>query len=142
MKIKKILLPYDGSEYSNNAANYALYLAKMTDAHVTIVNCYIWSWTMPEVPELIIKDIKANMKKEAEEVVKRAERIFAQQGVEYELETHLGDPGLVLTNLAKSKQFDLIIMGSQGHSEIGGLFLGSVTHKVLNKIYCPILVVP
>jgi len=142
MKIKKILLPYDGSEYSNNAANYALGLAKMTGAQVTIVNCYIWSWNMPEVPELIIKDIKANMKKEAEEVVKRAERIFAQQGVEYELETHLGDPGLVLTNLAKSKQFDLIIMGSQGHSEIGGLFLGSVTHKVLNKIYCPVLVVP
>lgn len=142
MKIKKILLPYDSSEYSNNAANYALHLAKMSGAHVTIVHCYIWSWNMPEVPELIIKDIKANMKRDAEEVVKRAERIFAQQGVEYELETHLGDPGYVLTNLAKSKEFDLIIMGSKGHSEIGGLFLGSVTHKVLNKIYCPILVVP
>lgn len=142
MKIKKILLPYDSSEYSNNAANYALHLAKMSGAHVTIVHCYIWSWNMPEVPELIIKDIKANMKRDAEEVVKRAERIFAQQGVEYELETHLGDPGYVLTNLAKSKEFDLIIMGSKGHSEIGGLFLGSVTHKVLNKIYCPVLVVP
>lgn len=142
MKIKKILVPYDGSEYSNNAANYALNLAKMYGAHVTIIHCYVWSWTMPEVPELIINDIKANMKKEAEELVKRAERIFAEQGVEYELDTRIGDPGYVLTNLAKSKEYDLIIMGSQGHSEIGGLFLGSVTHKVLNKIYCPVLVVP
>lgn len=142
MKIKKILLPYDGSEYSNHAANYALNMAKMTGAHVTIVHCYVWSWSMPEVPELIINDIKENMKREAEEVVKRAERIFAQQGVEYELDTRIGDPGYVLTNLAKTKEYDLIIMGSQGHSEIGGLFLGSVTHKVLNKIYCPVLVVP
>jgi len=48
----------------------------------------------------------------------------------------------MLSSLAKSKEFDLIVMGSHGHSDIAGLFLGSVTHKVLNTIYCPVLVVP
>jgi nucleotide-binding universal stress UspA family protein len=142
MKIEKILLPYDGSEHSVNATKYALQLAKLFDAHVTIVNCYEWRGNMPEVPELLIKDLKSNMQKEAGNILLRAEGIFANQGVEYKIETLAGSPGLVLTNLAKSKEFDLIIMGSHGHSEIAGLFLGSVTHKVLNRIYCPVLVVP
>jgi nucleotide-binding universal stress UspA family protein len=97
---------------------------------------------MPEVPELLIKDLQSNMKKEAEAVLLRAEGVFENQGVDYKIETIPGSPGYVLTNLAKSKQYDLIIMGSHGHSEIAGLFLGSVTHKVLNTIYCPVLVVP
>jgi nucleotide-binding universal stress UspA family protein len=74
--------------------------------------------------------------------LKKAGEIFAQQGVEYKLETITGPPGHVLANQAKSKDYDLIIMGSHGHSDIAGLFLGSVTHKVLNTIYCPVLVVP
>jgi len=142
MNIKRILLPFDGSDYSVNAAKYALDLAKLVGAHVTIVNCYEWRVNMPEVPELLIKDLQENMRLEAENILKGAKGIFENQGVEYTLETRAGSPGYVLSNLAKSKEFDLIIMGSHGHSDIAGLFLGSVTHKVLNKIYCPILVVP
>lgn len=142
MKIEKMLLPFDGSGHSVSAAKYALNLAKLFDSHVTIVNCYEWRGNMPEVPELLVKDLKLNLKKEAEEVLKRAEGIFEKQGVEYTLETIAGPPGYVLAKLAKSKEYDLIVMGSHGHSDIAGLFLGSVTHKVLNTIYCPVLVVP
>lgn len=71
-----------------------------------------------------------------------AGKIFADRGVEYQLKTIQGSPGWVLTKLAKQKGYDLIIMGSHGHSDIAGMFLGSVTHKVLNTIYCPVLVVP
>jgi nucleotide-binding universal stress UspA family protein len=143
MKIEKILLPYDGSSHSINATKYALELAKLFGAHVTILHCYEWPEYMPaEVPELLIQDIKTNMKREAGEILKKAEGIFEKQGVEYKLVTMAGSPGYVLANLAKSKEYDLIIMGSHGHSDISGLFLGSVTHKVLNTIYCPVLVVP
>ena len=142
MDIKRILLPFDGSDYSVNAAKYALGLAKLVSAHVTIVNCYEWRGHMPEVPELLIQDLQENMRIEAENILKKAKGIFENEGVEHKLETRAGSPGYVLSNLAKSKEFDLIIMGSHGHSDIAGLFLGSVTHKVLNKIYCPILVVP
>ena len=142
MKIEKILLPFDGSEHSANAANYALDMAKQYGAHVTIMYCYEWRNNMPEVAESIIKDIKENLAREAGNLLKKAGGIFENQGVEYTLETIAGDPGYTLARLAKSKTFDLIIMGSHGHSDIAGLFLGSVTHKVLNTIYCPVLVVP
>ena len=142
MKIKKILLPFDGSVHSINATKYALTLATLFGAHVTIVNCYEWSAPLTEVPSPLIKDIEATSKQRAMDVLKTAEEIFADRGVEYTLDTHYGTPGNVVARMAKSKEFDLIVMGSHGHSEIAGLFLGSVTHKVLNTIYCPVLVVP
>lgn len=142
MKTKKILLPFDGSIHSINAAKYCLDLAKLLGAHVSILNCYEWRANISEVPESLVKDLKANSKQKAEEILKGAAGIFENQGVDFTLETTIGQPGYVLASLAKSKEYDLIIMGSHGHSDIAGLFLGSVTHKVLNTIYCPVLVVP
>ena len=142
MTIKKILLPFDGSSHSQNATKYALSLAKLYGAHVTIVCCYEFRGNMPEVPELLIKDVKTNMKAEAKKTLQKAGSVFENQGVNFTLDAIEGAAGYVLTNLAKSKEFDLIIMGSHGHSDIAGLFLGSVTHKVLNTIYCPVMVVP
>ena len=142
MKIEKILLPFDGSVHSINATNYTLNLAKLLGAHVTIVTCYEWRGNMPEVTEFQVKDLESTMKKGAEDILKKAEGLFANQGVEHKLEIIAGSAGYVLANRAKSKEYDLIIMGSHGHSDIAGLFLGSVTHKVLNTIYCPVLVVP
>jgi len=144
MKIQKILLPFDGSLHSINAAKYALEMANVFSAHVTILNCYEVTANMhsSEVPESLVMEFQSNAKKGAEELLIEAEAMFAQQGVEYKLETISGSPGYVLANLAKSKKYDLIVMGSHGHSDISGLFLGHVTHKVLNTIYCPVLIVP
>lgn len=142
MKIDKILLPFDGSSHSINAARYALDLAKLCGSHVTVVNCYEWRGNIPEATEVLVKDLQENLKEEAKAILKRAEGIFEGQDVAYKIETLSGPAGYVLAKLAKSKEYDMIIMGSHGHSDIAGLFLGSVTHKILNTIYCPILVVP
>ncbi len=142
MKIEKILLPFDGSVHSLNATKYALNLAKLSGAHITIVHCYQWRGSVSEVPESLSRELKLNAKNEAEELLKRAVDIFENQGVHYNIETIVGPAGYVLAKRAKSKEYDLIIMGSHGHSDIAGLFLGSVTHKVLNTIYCPVLIVP
>jgi nucleotide-binding universal stress UspA family protein len=143
MKIGKILLPYDDSAHSLNAANYALELAKLSPAHVTIVTCYDeGNWELSGISDFLIEGIRANRKKKADEILEKVGVLFANHGVDYQLQTIAGSPGDVFTSQAKSKEYDLIIMGSHGHSNIAGLFLGSVTHKVLNTIYCPILIVP
>lgn len=142
MQISRILLPVDGSTYSDHATEYAVYLAELNGAHVRAVSCYEWLGHMPEVSDAIIGELKAKLKNQAEGVLERTRQTLAAAGVDHSVMSISGSPGIMLSNLAKSKEFDLIIMGSHGHSDIAGLFLGSVTHKVLNTIYCPVLVVP
>jgi len=142
MQINHILLPVDGSSYSNNATQYALYLAKLSGAQVTAVCCYEWLGHMEEISEKVVNGLKENCANHASGVLAETAKTMRDGGIELQTEVAQGAPGKILSNLAKSKKYDLIVMGSHGHSDIAGLFLGSVTHKVLNTIYCPVLVVP
>ena len=42
---------------------------------------------------------------------------------------------------AENAKADLIVVGSRGLGEVGGLFLGSVSHKVIQHAACPCLTV-
>jgi nucleotide-binding universal stress UspA family protein len=142
MKISNILLPVDGSSYSDNAVDHAIYLAGLSGAQVTVVCCYEWVGGLPEISDSVVDQLKNKLQIQAESVLEKAAQKLADNNIAHETRPVPGAPGTMLSNLAKSKEFDLIIMGSHGHSDIAGLFLGSVTHKVLNTIYCPVLVVP
>ena len=142
MRISNILLPVDGSTYSDNAIEHAIYLAGLCGARVTAVCCYEWVGGLYEINGSVVEELRGKLKDQAEEVLAGAAEKLSRSGIDYETRPISGAPGTMLSNLAKSKEFDLIVMGSHGHSDIAGLFLGSVTHKVLNTIYCPVLVVP
>ncbi len=142
MKISKILLPVDGSSYSDNAVDHAIYLAGLSGAHVTAVCCYEWVGGLPEINDTVIDQLRNKLQVQAQSVLEKAAQKLEENNIAHETIPVSGAPGTMLSNLAKSKEYDLIVMGSHGHSDISGLFLGSVTHKVLNTIYCPVLVVP
>jgi len=141
MQIKSILLPVDGSIYSDHATEYAVYLAKLTGARITGVCCHEWRKYRQDVVELLVKELQVNVEKRAAKILEKSAKIIKEAGIECTCRTVSGEPGKVLVEMAKSKEFDLIIMGSHGHSEIIGLCLGSVTLKMLRTIHCPVMVV-
>ena len=51
-------------------------------------------------------------------------------------------PAHEVVTAAKEEGADLIVAGSRGHTAIGGLLLGSVTHRLLHIAPCPVLIVP
>lgn len=52
-----------------------------------------------------------------------------------------GAPAGEIVSLAQSKSADMIFIGSRGLSDLGGLLLGSVSHKVANEAHCTCVVV-
>ena len=52
-----------------------------------------------------------------------------------------GDPAETITGLAKDRKVDAIVIGSRGLSDIKGLFLGSVSHKVGHLAECTCITV-
>lgn len=53
-----------------------------------------------------------------------------------------GGAAHVIAEVAKDGGADVIVVGTRGHTAIGGLLLGSVTQRLLHIAHCPVLVVP
>ena len=54
---------------------------------------------------------------------------------------YFGHTARHIVDLARSEGADLIVMGCRGVSDVAGIFVGSVTHKVLQLTELPVLVV-
>ena len=52
-----------------------------------------------------------------------------------------GDPASNIVETAESAGADLIVIGTRGMSDLGGLVFGSVSHKVMHLSKCPCLMV-
>ncbi|PHR59709.1 MAG: hypothetical protein COA47_09430 [Robiginitomaculum sp.] len=61
--------------------------------------------------------------------------------VDVETQVLDGVPQNEILEFAKDNKVDLIAMGSRGTSDIKSLFLGSVSHKLIENAECPCLVV-
>jgi nucleotide-binding universal stress UspA family protein len=142
----RIVIGYDGSEYSD-AVFDDLKLAGVplnAEAKVlTIANLLTSGPTVAEAAAQIVPSqrVAAALKRaetHAERVVKEAEEI-ASQGAgrlrevfpEWNVtgEVLTGTPEWELLDAAKAWDADLIVVGSQGRSAIGRLFLGSVSKR-------------
>ena len=53
----------------------------------------------------------------------------------------VGDPAGTITHKADAGRYDLIVMGSHGHTALGSLLLGSVAQRVLATCRVPVLIV-
>lgn len=74
------------------------------------------------------------------EIVQQAERVAKSRGVlEITRKVHEGDPVKEILNEAEQEAVDLIVMGTRGLSDLRGLLLGSVSHKVCQLARCPCL---
>jgi nucleotide-binding universal stress UspA family protein len=47
-----------------------------------------------------------------------------------------------IADIAERSQADLIVTGTRGHSELAGIFVGSVTQRLLHVAKQPVLAVP
>jgi nucleotide-binding universal stress UspA family protein len=60
-------------------------------------------------------------------------------GVSYSTEKRVGHPAEEIVKFAESRGFDLIVLGTHGHSALAELLMGSVAMKVLAGSKVPVL---
>ena len=137
---KKILVPIDGSDIALLATKYARNLAEKYDSSVTLVHviknpAYILPDTV--IPPLLIKDLESNGKN----VLAKALEVFSDFGGRVNTLLEYGHPGIRIVDIAKEKDYSLIVMGRRGLSDIKGLLLGSVSNYVLHYASCPTMII-
>lgn len=139
MHVKKILVPVDGSVHSMNAAEYSIFLAEQLNCEVLLLHChrrfpsYLGE---PELQKVIDKTLE-----EANRLLEPYRQLYQTAGINVAELLLEGPARTAIPDVASIENIDLIIMGSKGKSNLEGLVLGSVTHKVLHMAFCPVLVV-
>jgi len=139
VQIKKILVPVDGSEHSMRSAMYAMELAGMVDADVVILYCHR---PFPVVlGEPYYQKAVDDLMEESNALLDPYRDLFKKGGVKFGDRILSGSPHEIIPEVAEIEKFDIIVMGSRGCTDLEGLFLGSVTHRVLHTAKCPVLIV-
>jgi nucleotide-binding universal stress UspA family protein len=139
MKIEKVLLPVDGSDFSVKATQYALEFVQ--DRGGDIILMYSHKPFPSFLGEPYFQEVHDKIMNHAREMLEPFIKMFSDAGMSVDQRILEGAPGENICRVAKIEQCDLIIMGSRGFSDLKGLFLGSVTHRVLNQAPCPVLVI-
>jgi len=139
MNVTRILLPVDGSRLSDAAADMTIDLAGNYNASIVLLHVRRPVPTglgQPNANELL-----DYLTRSAEEVMIHYRDKLNNANVDFLDLIIGGEVAEVVTNVADVEKCDLIVIGSKGKSDLEGLFLGSVTHKVLHTASCPVLVV-
>lgn len=143
MNIQKILVPFDFSEYSEKACNWAIAMAEKWRARILLLHVV----PRPSYPPVLMgahfnaADFETGLQTEAEERAKAFIQKTAHGRVPIDVKVLIGEPSSDLCKIAEEEQFDMVIMGSHGRTGLGHMLLGSVAERVVRLSPCPVLVV-
>jgi len=135
---KKIIWATDGSDSADRALEYAK--AFVTEGGATLIAVHsIETLGGPGSRGAFPADLdedahQAKIKKQIEEFGEKARFRLVIGGV--------SSAAHALADVAKEEHADLIVVGTRGHTALGGLLLGSVTQRLLHIAPCPVLAVP
>lgn len=140
---KKILVPTDGSDYSNRAAEHALWIADKSDAQIIALNVVETS-KLPEIrSNNLKKQLHEMMESDGKSALESIYNIF--QNYENKLKTTFlikkGSPSDIILKTIEDEDIDIVIMGTSGKHGLDRLFLGSVAEKVLRDANCTVTIV-
>lgn len=138
----KILLAVDGSEFTKKMLAYLT----THDSLFSADNSYTIFTAQPQLPPraraAVGKEIVDKYHtEEAEKIVGPVSKFLARHGIEAKSQWKVGPAGETIAKAAESGKFDLVVMGSHGHSALGNLVLGSVATQVLAHCSVPVLLV-
>lgn len=138
MNISRMLLPVDGSRMSDAAADMAIDLAGESG---TVILLHVRHTVPSGLGQPNASELLEYLTNKAEEVMTHYREKLTKAAVDFQELIIGGDVAEVIANVAEVEKCDIIVIGSKGKSDLEGLFLGSVTHKVLQTTDKPVLVV-
>lgn len=137
---KKILVPLDGSSFSEEALPHARELAACGDAEIILARVdeayepppgvFVPATAMPEAVQL-----------SAGEYLEQLASRLHIAGFKVNSAVLDGKVADALLKFAKSEGVDLIVMSTHGRTGLDRLLMGSVAEQIVHGAHCPVLLV-
>ena len=145
---EQILVPVDGSEHAFRALKVACVLAKAENRTIRLLHVV----PNKEVPAGLKQYAKIEHLRNPPEYLYEAaiaegvlnaarDQALAQNAQAVECSVEHGDATKGILQAACQNDVDTIVMGTRGLSDVQGMVLGSVAHKVAHGADCRVIVV-
>lgn len=136
----KILLALDGSEGSHKALVSAVELAKRygSKLHILSVEEFLPSYAATGEE---IQQARGEQQRYFERVQSEARELAETDGVEVESEIRSGHAADVILQYAGEQGFDLIVIGTHGHTPVRRFLMGSTCDRVARHAPCSVMVI-
>ncbi len=139
--MKTILVAVDGSAHAERALKFAAGLAGSLGATLLLVTVDEPGPLKGEVAEFARTE-NLGRQDVADWILSTARSLAADAGAKtIETDTGSGDPASAILRAADEHGADMLVLGARGLSDLQGLIVGSVSHKVLSLTKLPCLIV-
>jgi len=128
MKIKRIVVPLDGSHRSGSILPHVATLAKATGARLLFMTT-VEPGSKDDLPaELVARNLF------------REQKQLHKQGIPTEMAIRYGDPALEILSFGNAQGADLVALSTHGRTGLDRARYGSVAETVLRKGTMPLLI--
>lgn len=144
--MKKILVPFDGSETALRALEFAAGIGKPFGSEIMVVNVivpYDYTKVPPRKPKNAIEEAEMAAKEPDPTPLDIAKGILDKLGcttASYRLIVDI-DPAERILEYAKTAEADMIVLGNRGMGMLAELLIGSVSMKISQYAECPVVIV-
>lgn len=151
--MKTLLVPTDFSPAANNAARYAMHLAKGMKAGIKLCNAFKVPAEAPMAARIAwpLEDY-TSLKNEITEELRLLAGALTQEELSYpdlqdchpqvDYISEVGTVTDVVRNLVESQKLPMVVMGMSGAGMVSRLVLGSNSHDMVEKASFPVLLIP
>jgi nucleotide-binding universal stress UspA family protein len=135
----KIAVAIDGSENALRAAKYAITLVQfLPEAHLEVI--YVSDYNKAK-DERLLSQSPESLTLKREQKVHPILELAKDVGVKTKITMLKGNPSQEIIKYVNSEGIDQLVIGSRGLNTFQEMVLGSVSHKVMKLVNCPITIV-
>lgn len=144
-RFNNILVPIDLTHRSDSAVSYALEMAQLTGAKLTVIFVLRLDMYAQDIPagalERVIEQAINTLNKRASQIKKIFE---SKKGTSKDIKIHTEvihgmNEAVTITQYAAKNKIDLIVIHTHGRTGITRFLLGSVTERVVSSSKCSVL---
>jgi nucleotide-binding universal stress UspA family protein len=138
----RILLSVDGSPFTKRMLAYVAAHDEWLGAKHEYTVLHVVPKMHPRAAAVTPREVvQRYYQDEGERVLKPMRASFKKQSLAAEFVSRPGEPAQTISQQAQTGRYDMLVMGSHGHGNLGNLVLGSVATKVLAGSKLPVLLI-
>ena len=145
IKLDRILVPTDFSDFSKPALTYGCAIAARFDAELHLLHVVPDpAMLVPEAAAFSVESMEAQTELLRTESMKTLNTLPPDgwsDGKPVVREVRVGAAFMEIIDYAREKDIDLIVIGTHGRSGLMHVLMGSVAERIVRKSPCPVLTV-